>query len=453
MSRSNTSSVKVLVESGPCLGKEYEFDEPGTLLVGRGSDCHIRLSGDSFVSRHHSMIIAVPPQISVRDLGSQNGTFVNDHPIPSSKDQDLSDSALAFPLRNNDVIRVGESAFRIILDPAHAADSQAVCSGCGALFLQPPGSMSNHEDPVCPVCKATSGFTGVLSAETKVDSGLDLELFGVDVPGFTVEERLGEGGLGIAYRAVDQRTNQEVAVKIVRKSLCESKKAQAMFLREMDVLRRLEHPNIVRLLHCGFTEQLIFFVMELCDGGDLVSLVKKYRGKMPVKVACAVFLQFLSGLAHAHDRGIVHRDLKPENTLLKNSDKKKIVKIADFGLAKQFQLAGFSGLTSTGQAGGSYMFMPREQLVDYKRAQPSSDVWSAAATFYYMLTARAPRTDKGQDPVVSILEGKVLPLTQFRTDVPVNVMNVVNRALSDDPEQRYSDAGKLREALMSAMKT
>jgi eukaryotic-like serine/threonine-protein kinase len=228
-------------------------------------------------------------------------------------------------------------------------------------------------------------------------------------------------------------------------------RARESFKREIDVTRAIVHPNCVRLFDHGATESGFYFVMEWCPAGSVDHLMTKHGGRLPLRLATQVALKALDGLAFAHDRGFVHRDLKPQNILL--MDEKRLgAKVSDFGLAKSFQMAGFSGLTATGSASGTFPFMPKEQLTNYKFLKPVSDVWSMAATFYYMVTGRYPRDVKeGQDPIQVILRGGCVPLRQANPSIPEAVCRVIDRALSDRIEERPPTARELREALAAAL--
>ena len=122
-------------------------------------------------------------------------------------------------------------------------------------------------------------------------------------------------------------------------------------------------------------------------------------------------LQCLAGLEWAHQSGFVHRDLKPGNILLHQQDAGWLAKLADFGLAKQFDHSGLSGMTLTGTVGGTHEFMLREQLTDFRNTRPVSDVWSLAATFYWVLTGTSPREcAQERDPVEVVLREKAVPI-------------------------------------------
>jgi serine/threonine protein kinase len=153
-------------------------------------------------------------------------------------------------------------------------------------------------------------------------------------------------------------------------------------------------------------------------------------------------------MEYAHSKNFVHRDLKPQNILLSGRDRNWKAKVADLGLAKSFVQAGYSGMTATGSFGGSFPFMPREQITNFKYTKPVSDVWSIGATLYYMLTAQFPRDfRRGQDPMEVILHGKIVPVRERDPNVPPQVAKVIDRSLSNKTNKRYQNAGEMRKAL------
>jgi serine/threonine protein kinase len=137
--------------------------------------------------------------------------------------------------------------------------------------------------------------------------------------------------------------------------------------------------------------------------------------------------------------------------LLSFSKTEVTAKVADFGLAKGFERAGFSGLTLTGASGGTPYFMPREQVLNFKYAKPASDIWSAAATFYNMLTGALPR-DYGarRDPLEVVLREPSVSILHRDSAVPKGIAAVIDRALCDEPDGRYTSAGEMRESLVRA---
>jgi serine/threonine protein kinase len=167
---------------------------------------------------------------------------------------------------------------------------------------------------------------------------------------------------------------------------------------------------------------------------------------LPATLRIAV--EALEGLAAAHEAGFVHRDLKPDNVLLGENG---AARLADFGLAKSFQQAGLSGMTATGVVGGTFPFMAREQLTSYREARPTTDVWSMAATLYFLLTGQYARDFGDQDPIAVILRGGVVPLRQRDAAVPADLAAVIDRALDDEPARRFPTAREFGAALAGVL--
>ena len=163
-------------------------------------------------------------------------------------------------------------------------------------------------------------------------------------------------------------------------------------------------------------------------------------------------LQTLQGLAFAHKQDFVHRDVKPQNILLRGRTRAWNARLADLGLAKNFEQAGFSGLTMTGEQSGTYQFMPREQVTDFKRIKPVSDVWAMGATCYYLLTGAFPRNHLAtQDQIDVILHGEIMPIHIRDQSIPKAIAEVINRSLALEVSERYQDAEEMYEALKKVL--
>lgn len=259
--------------------------------------------------------------------------------------------------------------------------------------------------------------------------------------GYELDRQLGEGGMGAVYQA--RRLSDdgaEVAVKVMLSQVAVHAAARQRFLREIEVLGRLRHPRCVPLLDCGASGHTFFFVMELCPGGSLDRL-----GTLPLDRLAPLLDEALEGLAHAHGAGFVHRDLKPQNVLLESTAAG--ARLADFGLAKSFEQAGFSGMTATGGFAGTTRYMAREQITNFKYVKPATDVWSLAATAFVVLTGNYPREfAEGRDPVEVILRQRATPIRQHLPALPARVAEVLDRALADKLSERYLDASEFRRA-------
>ena len=261
---------------------------------------------------------------------------------------------------------------------------------------------------------------------------------------YELDWKLGDGAFGVVYRAHRKGDAGPVALKTMLTEVAVSEDARKRFLREIRVMKVLEHRNVVRLLDEGSTDDNTFyFVMEFCPCGDVGSLMERRGGKLTVREAGPIILDALEGLDYAHRNKIVHRDLKPQNILL--ADDARTAKVSDFGLAKLFVLAGFSGMTPSRASGGTPVFMPPEQWNTFRDAMPNSDIWSVGATLYNMLTGKYPRSR--QDP--SSLT--VIPIRKRDPSISERLADVIDRSLANSVAERYQSAKEMREAVALAL--
>ena len=184
---------------------------------------------------------------------------------------------------------------------------------------------------------------------------------GLQIPGYSVKKELGRGGFGAVYQARRKTDGAQVAIKVMLSQTDATEEDVLKFQREMDVNSQLEHPNIVRFVESGAHQGAFYFVMALCDGGSFLDLFNQNRGPLTPEQLMPHALKALEGIAFAHSKGFVHRDLKPGNILIH----KGMARIADFGMAKSFQLSGLSEMSMTGKSAGTPVFMPPEQIVNF----------------------------------------------------------------------------------------
>ncbi len=290
----------------------------------------------------------------------------------------------------------------------------------------------------------------------------------VAIRGYRVISELGRGGMGIVYLASDEKSEEEIALKVMLARIAVNERAKKQFLREVEISKVLKHRNIVQLRDSGCSEGTFFFTQEYCEGGSVDKLMKRRGGTLPVEEAGKIILDVLDGLEYAHNaalpqvelkdgstgsaRGVVHRDLSPQNILLAGSAESRVAKLGDFGLAKAFDLAGLSGQTRTGMVAGKPVFMPRQQVIRYKYAKPDVDVWAAAACLYHMLTGQYPRDfRRGKDPWQTVLRTSAVPIRKRNPRIPKRLAEVIDHALIDDPEIHFKTAADLKRALEGAL--
>jgi hypothetical protein len=445
-------TVSLVVTAGPIRGQRFEFPAHDTFLFGRASDCHARLAAsDASASRHHFLLEVNPPQARLRDLGSLNGTHVNGVRHGGRRADESPGEAAArggaeVDLRHGDEVRGGATVIRVEVQAPPA------CSDCGRPIAE--GERERCEwvggAYLCEACRRGTVTARGLASE---DDGAVEARPGTTVGPYEIDRLLGKGGMGAVYlarrRAEGKTPGPSVALKVMLPRMVVDEAAQEIFIREIDVTRALRHPNIVSLLDFGKHEGRFYFALEYCAGGSVEALRRREGGRVPLPATLRIAVDALSGLAAAHAAGFVHRDLKPDNVLLDEGGR---ARLADFGLAKSFQQAGLSGMTATGTVAGTYQFMAREQLTSYRQVRPTTDVWSMAATVYYVLTGHYARDfAAGSDPLAVVLRGGVVPVRDRDPSVPPDLAAVLDRALDDEPSRRFPTAQEFGAALRGVL--
>ena len=272
---------------------------------------------------------------------------------------------------------------------------------------------------------------------------------------YTVQAQLGEGGMGVVYRAVDER-GQPVAIKLLHAEIAASPDLVARFQREASAQAMLAHPNIAGLYAVGVTDAgELFFVLEFIEGHDLATELD--HGPLVPARAVNIAIQLLSGLHHAHQFGMVHRDLKPENVLLGRSEGREQVKLIDFGLVKMLtDVLGSEEcqrLTRTGVIFGTPQYMSPEQMVPepVDPVDHRSDLYAVGIMLFEMLTGRRPfEFDEITKLWQAHLSAPVPNLIDFTPtlDNP-DLESIVQTLLAKRPDQRFASAMAVRRALES----
>lgn len=175
---------------------------------------------------------------------------------------------------------------------------------------------------------------------------------------------------------------------------------------------------------------------------------KKMAPAKKLRFVCCIAAQVLTALEYAHAEGVVHRDIKPENILLGRRQGRLDVRVADFGLAKNFTESGLSGITHGNELRGTIGFMSPEQLIDSKMARPPSDIYSVGAMMYFFLCGEYPFDfPEKKDPIAVVLGHRRIPLNRRKSDLPDELVAIVHRALEEDPERRLSSASEMHRRL------
>lgn len=255
---------------------------------------------------------------------------------------------------------------------------------------------------------------------------------------YVIVDYVGRGGNAIVFKARHTLLPQRhVALKTFdARDLHRDKESLARFRREIDIVTRMDHPNVVRAYDVLRTRRQIFLVLEYIEGRDLGSLIRQ-RGPLPVGEAVDFAIQAARGLAYAHRCGVVHRDLKPANLLLTADG---VVKLSDLGLAR-FLVNDNSELTMKGQCLGTPEFMAPEQAEDARTADPRSDLYSLGGTLFHLLTAELPVRGSSQlQRLQDLLSKPPQPLLKVRPDAPPALAAIVDQLRLRDPADRPSSA-------------
>jgi serine/threonine-protein kinase len=269
-----------------------------------------------------------------------------------------------------------------------------------------------------------------------------------DLSQFVVEREVGKGSMGIVYAARLRSSGERIALKILPPSLHLTERTLARFLREGQLMARVQHPDITRFLAQGQSGRLHWFAMEFVDGTTLQERLQV--GPLPVRQACAVGARAARALQYAHDQGVVHRDIKPSNLMLRRDaapggDDVRVA-ITDFGLARE---TNSGSLTDSGAIVGTPMYMAPEQVLGGSaQANSLGDVYSLGATLYALVTGAPPFDGPtAQSVLKAVLAQDPTPPERLRRDLPAAVAAIVAKAMEREPARRYGSAQELAEDL------
>jgi tRNA A-37 threonylcarbamoyl transferase component Bud32 len=406
--------MRVILEvtRGPHQGMRFEFDRHDTFLVGRSSQAHLCLRSDPHFSRHHFRIEVSPPRCHLVDLGSNNGTFVNRRKVHKTY------------LADGDVISGGKTEIRIRVTNPTPAPAEGADAG---------GSSAQRAAPVEPhAAQLASTFIADATAP-------------MPITGYEVIAELGRGSMGVVYRALQKTTGRHVALKVMLPKHVASAERMHMFMREAGILSGLSHANIIRFLELGMAGDQFFVATEYVE---TIALEQAIAGQSRVRICCGIACRVLDALRYAHARSLIHRDIKPANILLSRQGRKLHTKLADFGLAKNYEDAGLSDMTEEHEARGSPAYMAPEQIISSRHAKPACDIYSLGVTLYQFLSGRLPfDSSPGLTILRAILEDPPLPLQKVCPQIPNELAAIIHRALAKDPADRFASAEKMHEAL------
>ncbi len=334
-----------------------------------------------------------------------------------------------------------------------------------AQLRRPPAADPYAAEPECreAVIRMKEQAGGAFRVRTLPDAELTEPTVLRELGEYQLLEKLGEGGMGVVYRARHTKLKRLVALKILPTRSMQYQRAIARFEREMEAVGRVNHPNIVQAYDAREIEGTWFLVMEYVDGVDLGELVR-WHGPLPIPDACELIRQAATGLQYAHEHGLIHRDIKPSNLILSRGGQ---LKILDLGLAllKGDQPTGeeltdghgalgrlAEDLTAAQQVMGTASYMAPEQGSDSHQVDVRADIYSLGCTLYKLLAGRPPfggaeyRTPP--DQMMAHRTKPVEPIGKLRPEVLPELGAVVQRMLAKNPADRFATPAEVARAVV-----
>jgi len=266
------------------------------------------------------------------------------------------------------------------------------------------------------------------------------QMVGSEIGNYRIIGKIGAGGMGVVYKAIDTHLDRVVAVKALSPEFSGNPTLLERFRGEARAQAQLNHPNLATLYAFLVQDEVAYMVMEFVDGETFHELLTR-RGPIPAEEAVPLFRQALAGIGHAHRLGIVHRDIKPSNIML---NREGVVKVMDFGLAK---VTGNHGVTRTGVRLGTAYYMSPEQIL-VKAVDFRTDIYSLGATLYEVLAGQAPfHSDSEFEILNDHVNTPPPPPTRLHPQIPTGIEHAVLKALAKNPDDRFQSVEQFSAAL------
>ncbi len=268
---------------------------------------------------------------------------------------------------------------------------------------------------------------------------------------YRIEKRLGAGGMGEVYRAVNEVIGRPVAIKVLHAEMTRSPEIVARFLREAKAASLVRHPNVVDVLDVLEHDGVPFIVQELLSGRDLAAYIEVCGGRLTAEEALPIMIPVVEAVGIAHAKGVVHRDLKPENVFLHEVEGQVIPKVLDFGISK-ITKGDVQRMTGTGMAMGTPAYMSPEQIQGSGDVDARADVWSLGVMLFELFSGALPFV--GETPgalFVQVCTTEARRLDAVLPDAPSAIVEIVAKCLRPRAAERYATASELAKALRAVL--
>jgi pSer/pThr/pTyr-binding forkhead associated (FHA) protein len=424
-------AAALVVTAGLAPGRRLALRDE--LLIGRGVSGEGRLSDDADLSRRHARLARdARGRVTIEDLGSANGTFVNGRRVRGRQAINVGDS-----------VRVGSTTLQLTeVGPAPSPAAPA-----------PPAPARATPAPAAPApVRATPRPAPARATPRPAPPAraADRELLvsqlalGSVFAGCRVAEVISHGDMGVVYRAEELALQRPVALKLILPEYSQEPRFRERFRRESMVAAAIDHPNVIPIFDAGDEDGVLYISMRLVVGTDLRALIAA-EGRIEPLRAARIVRQVGAALDAAHARGMLHRDVKPPNVLLGREDH---VYLSDFGLAKRVDAVG--SLSRQGSIVARAEYVAPEQILN-ERVDARADIYALGCLLFEALTGQAPFAEWEQGPAaLAHLDAPRPSPVALCPDLPPAFDDVVRQAMAIDPNERYPSAGDLGQAALVA---
>ena len=382
---------------------EWEILKQKTILIGRGNEVDYQIRS-GLLSRQHCQIKDTGNNLELKDLNSLNGTFVNEEKVDRCF------------LKDGDLVKIGplkimvETFYHLeehtevptLLQDVIRKFQATTCLGCSKSLSREDfknyQAIGNAQKACCIQCFC-HGFGNYPT-----------------IAGYRIVRKLGGGGMGDVYEAIQLSMQRPVAFKLMQNIKQASRAQIQRFFREARTGGKLLHSNIVGFIDAGSLEDAYFIAMELIDGVDVKKILEA-KGPLPYLEAMRIAYYVSVALDYANSNfNIVHRDIKPENILI---TRENAIKLTDFGLAKDFGEAGLSGITQSRTGIGTLFYMPPEQITNARFVDHRADIYALGVSIYEMVTNQRPFvSEQMMDLIKKIHKESPRPINNIIPNLP-----------------------------------